>query len=114
MCPVRSVTYVSGRSFALTRYAGQALRISAKQDLLHSSNVTKPRRCEEPTHRICCEVVSSSCTLLFPLRRRPRLPHLLAGHPGVHRAPEAAACRLARMGVIGLVEKHQSQDDKER
>jgi hypothetical protein len=38
---------------------------------------------------------------------------LSAGHAGFHRPPETAAGRLTRVGVIGLVQKHQSEDDEE-
>jgi len=52
----------------------------------------------------------------FPInaQRSVLVAALLARHAGFHRAPETAAGRLARMGVIGLVEKDQSHGDKER
>ena len=71
----------------------------------------------EPHDRESAASVDEASALLhFPANAQHRVvvAALSAGHAGFHRAPEAAAGRLVRMGVIGLVEKHQSQHDKER
>jgi len=63
-------------------------------------------------------VDEASALLHFPANANAQhsvvVAALSAGHAGFHRAPEAAAGRLARMGMIGLVEKDQSHGDKER
>ncbi len=38
---------------------------------------------------------------------------LSTGHACLHRAPEAAAGRLASVGVIGLVQQHQGEGDED-
>lgn len=42
------------------------------------------------------------------------LTALSTGHPCFHRAPEAAAGRLAGMGMMGLVEQYQCENDEQR